>query len=602
MVYQMLLQLLVLISTLLLGVGLASRANTRHKLIFSPLLGVLGFSWISFAFASLVGFNQNEIIAASLACIALGAWMYSRKQFTLGDDKVALTLLAACLIAFTLLHNSLLYYDSQGALHGFLTDFNFHASIASTIANGNFPPQYPFFLSGVPLSYYYFPHFYAAHYLADGASIPTAFLLFSTAIAFICMLTYLLSRSFSLSKNASLLSPFLFLSISSLAFLQYFSSSFSAGATLLEILSKPEVSVNALTYQHGFAFVGVLAQFLLSQAAMPVGLAFCLAALLLVVENKFSKHSLVQAGVLLVLAVPFHAFLALAFAAVIALHAVFFEKRENLWQFAPLAFSAGLLYLSFFSQKIGAAGNGVKFIFGWIAQDKSIAGVLAFWLQNLVFLLIPLVAWKHLPKKLQQLILCCVPLFALVNFVSFTPNPWDSGKLLLPAFLLLSIAAAHFTDWLASNGSARKAVAVAFVLLACFFTALVVETLVQHGSETVFDSQEIAACNQVKQLTYASSLFIVSNGYTCISSIAGRRVFVAEPTQLDANALNSTLAVSENEAMLQGSCSRIRKWGVTHFYDGGTQGLSQNADYNFFEQHGSKVWTDGKRSLYQISC
>lgn len=154
----MLLAILFLVSSLALGFIVSRRLFADHSWLFAIPLGTIFGTWAVFLSSLLLGFTETSIAVASIILI-IPAVLDLRNKKLVFSAKAFSTPTAIFFVvsfaAFLLLSTALLHFDSDGNLVGNGTDLGFYLAISSSIAHGNFPPQYPI-AAGEPLSYYYF--------------------------------------------------------------------------------------------------------------------------------------------------------------------------------------------------------------------------------------------------------------------------------------------------------------------------------------------------------------------------------------------------------------------------------------------------------------
>ncbi len=209
----MLLSLLILFSSLLISY-LISRKFFKTEL-FAPslLFGIIVFSYLLFLSSTVLGFGTNSILATIAICIIAAIFLigkvplndlFSSKQF-FSKDSLLIFLFSLLILGFA----ATKAIDFSNGMNVVSQDWATHLGIANTLAEGNFPMQYPY-LSDLPFSYYYFGHLFIASLVKGGIGIFLAYpLIVILVISALISGFYATTRDLFKSKLGGLLSIFL---------------------------------------------------------------------------------------------------------------------------------------------------------------------------------------------------------------------------------------------------------------------------------------------------------------------------------------------------------------------------------------------------------
>ena len=526
-----------LAATLTIGLTIAKRALPQNSVLAAYPLGMLASTWTVFLASLALGFNQTSILIASAACLAVA---YALK-FKPSINKKSLPITIIALTAFTALHYATFHYSENGDLNGIPVDFGFHHGIITSIANGNFPPENPFY-AGEPFNYYYFNHLHSATLLKGGLPLQTASLLPQILVntSLVCLL-FLLAKKFFPKKR---LLPYAFLTIFLLNGTLVFLEKISREGT--NAILQPELYYSILYPEFSFQPIGT--SILILQRVFTVGI-FIFVLILLNKKNSW----------LLGLLPMFHLFSFVLGFAYLACYALFFETKKIIVRakqlLVPTAMAAPqVAYLLLGSP---AASNSIRLRFGWLSASQDIISITAFWFNNLgPYLLLGALGYYLIKnEEIKRVFLATLPPAILANIFIFTPYDWDNYKFFVFFFLSLCLLAVYALDWMWNKNLSGKVVAASLFLIMIASGVMALTTIIQHCDEPIYTSKQIQECDWINENTPKNAVFAIEpNSINCIYSIAGRKVFLGFEEWITNHGLDFDARKEANEELLNGEC------------------------------------------------
>ena len=525
-----------LLSSIALGFALCRLLGLEDKLPKTALPaawiagGAVVFTQTTYFTATIVGYSRLLCITAVVASLLFALAAIKIRPFTrseLNDWRkelhehakgIAFAALAALLVAGTLYASTLT--PSNGGLNAGgwnWSDYLVHYSIITTVNNGNFPPQTPFF-AGQPLAYDWLADFHAAIIAnaAGGMEKHATFLqsaLFTLALA---LATYHAALALARNKRAALFAVTLLLLGGGLGWLRLAEKTM-AGANAAQLITSESFDNSWAADAGYYRIPSVMGTGLLAHRSTTAGLAiFAVAAMLLILAFKDRKLML-AVGVLTALATPFRYF---AFAATLAFAAAFAldeTRREGIrtaasraaWFFLPAL--AGFAFLP--------AGSGIanfSFNWGWEAPKDPLHFALFYAANFGVPLLLALAG--ILTAKVERktaLLLAAAMLFAVPNIVSFTHIAWDMNKFF--QFMTLPLCV------LAGGALAKAPKTIAAVLLAAAIASPVLVMAWFATSELqALNPLQLQAAEWIAANTPRDAVFATPNFINQPTDYAGR--------------------------------------------------------------------------------
>ncbi|MDD3614555.1 MAG: hypothetical protein PHF40_02505 [Candidatus Pacebacteria bacterium] len=356
------------------------------------------------------------------------------------------------------------------------------------------------------------------------------------ALLALVVLIYLLVLKITKKRVAAFLTPFLFILNGSTFALYYFFKDFAqSDQSLVRFIQNLSIQYTHLS-QHQIEFSNVVADFLLPQRTIVLGLVFaCLALYFLwnYWETKKSKN-LLWAGIIIGLmpAVHTHLFLALVIFCgfLFLIQWIFYhELRIKDWLLCALpvlvlALGPTLWFFPFGNKSF------FRVQWGWMAKETFFW---LFWFKNLGLYLIFIIAGFIIAlqlnhqKKITSFYSASIGIFVLANIFIFQPWEFDNTKIFMLWFLLSTVIIAVFFDYLFRKKSWGYKI-IAFVLLLITLLPGILAVQKERANRYVLYSpvdQALAAF--VQKNTKPTDLFLTTDKHNNpISSLAGRRILM----------------------------------------------------------------------------
>jgi len=451
------------------------------------------------------------------------------------------------------------YRDGQIMIDSKLySDFGAHLPLTRSFSFGhNFPPEYPFF-AGEPIRYHYFFYLIVGLLERIGLRIDWA-LNVPSIIGFwlLLIMIYRVTLLFFKNRLASVLAILLFLFNGSLSFVEYFDQQGWTIQALLEIpkqlhfasfgpwsgrLVSAFNSLNIYTNQRhlalSFALVLVGLYPLLKNTANLQKTTKKSSKLKVLLETLISRKGhaaeakthffwlyplliplfimlplLHQAGYLILIYLSF-CFLMFYLKAI--------PRALKLVYLVAITFSL-YVFLSFTT----GSNQPIAWVFGYLANDKSVFGLLNYWWYNMgvYLLLLPILLWVGLRQK-NFLLFLAFGLFVLANIARLSPDMINNHKLINFFMIIVAI----FTAGLLAGWLKRA-------ILTCLLTILLLPSLIFSGVLDLFpiindynggidDWRQSPIQTWIKSNTPPRAQFLTASYLYHPASLVGRPIFL----------------------------------------------------------------------------
>ena len=582
----MILALAFLAAAAALGVAIAKKFDSQNQAAYAIPLAVVFSTWVVFAFSLALGLNGLSVGIAAVAML-FAAYKFRGRQKTKLLEKELLLLAVASAVFFLAINFAMFHYDARGGVEGYSTDFGFHKSIISSLANGNFPPEHPLF-SGRLFSYYYFMHLFTASLAIGGLSLQAAVVIANSLVGVAAvLLLFILAKAAFPKESKSKLLPYAAVALVLL----------NGNLSFLEMLQNNALNIqNAIQYaeftdlkQTAFPFLNFLSAQLLVTPYI-IGFAALLMAAKKILDGEFEKAAIV--GLLPL----FNFFAFLAGIALLGAHA-WWEKKAR----KPFAIALALAIPQIAYYLATRETPGAFLRLGWLSPSQDLVSIAWFWLQNLgLYIAVGAIGYHYASDKMKRMLIAAVPLFIIGNVFIFAPFAWDNVKLFLFFFAVLAILSALGLEKISEKTHPALAIAIfiAMVLTGVFSIA----TVAANSSTTIYDSFDMNACAWVEENTPKNALFLTDGQHTCVFAIAGRKVFLGDLEWMQTHGINYARQLEENNRMLAGGCSLVKKRGIDYIYLDGYGGRHAEVNETFLRENAEIVYSQSGRTVYKTAC
>lgn len=326
-----------------------------YKLPLYFILSILLSTNLIYLASLVIGFSRFSILL-TFSPFVLG-FLLKASRPKVGKYIPALILSLVIFFIFVIsLYHAIFYkyqnYIVMGANNW--QDTAMHMGIIESIANGNFPPQAPYF-AGQPLSYYYFSDFHTSILeKLSGEFNPRILIVDNALFAGVFFLSlYSLVYYFVRKNGVSLLSAFVGTFFGNLCFIEFVGDLIRTGCT-----SNCLSAARGLIASNGYAMeynglyqITVMADYFMQNRPMMVGLPAAAVAALLVLLGfrKKSYRLLLLAALIQILLFKFQFFsvavIEVSFVLLFFLHIVFSRPRLHILKLGLTLFLASTLGL-----------------------------------------------------------------------------------------------------------------------------------------------------------------------------------------------------------------------------------------------------------------
>jgi hypothetical protein len=398
------------------------------------------------------------------------------------------------------------------------SDFLVHVSIGQSIAEGNFPPQVPYF-AGVPLTYHWFADFHGAIAAATaGLHVIPVFIASSALMAgALALVGWELARHLTGSRRAATIATLLILTAGGLGWIRLVIDVQAGLGSAWELVQRFPYDNTWEAGSPEFKIASILGTGLFPHRATTFGLPGLLSVLLLVrVSLGRRPAGMGLAGILAALLAPFQLFFfpatyLLVFLYALARHA---WRRPAWLRDAALFLAPIVLALPFVLGPVllQRERGAIRFVVGWAEApfEEGIGPVVFFYATNLglplLLGLLALVVTR--PPGRTFLAAWALAFFLVPNLVVASAVEFDMNKY----FQVMGIALAILGGWLLRR---RSTLIVGFVLAAAAVSpALVATWHLLSEPVTLSPAQEQAArwiaANTPKRSVFLADAFINS--------------------------------------------------------------------------------------------
>jgi len=518
--------------------------------VLSYLIATHAIYWISLTF----GYSNNSIMLAfiltALPLLFIRHNLDIRKQLSMHMAQGIAASIIVFTIVFLVAALSMWRETENGIINGGWnwSDLGYHLSIITTINNGNFPPQAPFF-AGEPFNYHWFCDFVTAISSKISGTFPAFVMRFETA--FFAMLSflgsYILALKLGVKKETAVLCAFLILFGGGLGWLKLIEL---AGTAPLPQLIANHSFDNSWEEGWGpYRIPSVFGTTIMTWRASASGFPAFLLCLFLLFEafggREISARKLFTAGLVAGLAAPFNFFASIACTIAFALFAVCdFISVMNLKRITRyMVFLIPLLFALPFMIPMLSNGNGAfKINLGWEAQKDSAFGFAWFYLANFGVPLLLALPGLLIGKIKNKWMLAGLALafFAVPNAVSLTYITWDMCKMFAFMWVPLCILAGGFVErlprwsWL-------------IILVPCVLSPILVALWMMSSTWVAYSWDQMAVAYWIESNTPNDAIFVTPAMINQPTDVAGRLRLLTFPPY----AANTGIDPSTREADLK---------------------------------------------------
>ncbi len=502
------------------------------------LISILVSTWATYFLFYLFGQSRIIVIILALFTLLISLVIYFKHKISLPKyyKKVIVIGFSFFVLFLTALFPSIFRLKDGNVIMGSVNwqDTAMHLGIIESIAQGNFPPQAPYY-AGVPLTYYYFVDFHSSliNFVYNNffprvlvyTNPVFTFLLFLSVFAFAYELTK--------DKKASIVSSFFtifFSSYSFLLFLQDIAKKTIDKTILSEAVNLVQRNGYSLDYGHLFQVVPV-ADYLLQNRPMMVGLSSLTVAVVLVFRglNKNEIKTLFLAGLIIALTSKFQFFALVVFLSFCTVMFFYFVIRKRPFFSLIKSYVIVFVPVSFFVLVFNNAKINGKSIFEVLLQnfkfdgfgsDNGTGWIIKFvfanfgvvWLLFLLGVLMLIIKKRKRRGVLFTLVIWAALLITIPFTIRFTVYEGDMFKFFYFASIPMAVVAANTLQQIRNKWRTRGLI----VATLTFFVLFLSPALLLANS---FLNENVA----YTQDNYQSGLWIRKNTPT-------RSVFLSMPT------------------------------------------------------------------------
>jgi hypothetical protein len=406
------------------------------------------------------------------------------------------------------------------------SDFLVHVSIGSSIADGNFPPQVPYF-AGVPLTYHWFADFFGA-ITSTAAGVDLIPVYFATSALFagvLALVVWALALRLTGERRVATIAAILVCAGGGMGWLRLVGDVIAGAGNVVDLVSTTSYDN---TWADGWPFFKIASIFgtgFLPHRATTLGLPGLVAVVLLIVHCVGRRPAgVLLAGVLAALLAPFQFFAFPATYLIVGLYVLTTGAwrvrtviRDAVLFLAPVVLAAPFIIDAVVRQSdVGA----FRFVLGWheARTDDGLGAVLFFYLTNLgipfVLAVIAAVTARRMPNR-WFLVAWMVALFIVPNVIVVSAVEFDMNKY----FQIMWIAVAILAAWLIRGWPVPL---IAAVLLVSALSPTLIGIWHATSSEVVLGLPQEQAARWIATNTPKRSVFVTDAFINSPVDLAGR--------------------------------------------------------------------------------
>jgi hypothetical protein len=651
-----------LFTSLIFGLAVASYVKLFdsffERLSFAIPFGIASFSFVEAFLYALTGrVTSLTVYLAIIALLAASVLLYflkdnkSRKAFfgkkILPDLPVPLQVAAIAIIIAI----SIIFLFSLSESNGTVIcidagcgDISYHIGIGNSLMNYAFPPRYTFTLATTNV-YPFISDFFPALLRWGGMSlvpsimVPDLLLIFSM-VSLAAVLAYRLLKDSFASICALLIFWFGGNGISQ--FIEYpfrtQVATFFQPAHLLYVNGPTEgvfgffntlffTSSEFITY-----WVPILNTMLIAQRDFLLGMPFGLLIILLIIgfipeknkkivktDSKLLFIIGVLVGMLPLIHPPTFVVVSIFGGFVILYSTIKSRKIEKKWLIAiiMMLFLAVPQFVFMNSQNRSEGFFGISSAYLVRAESVplsalySAAYLLFFWMDVVgIAFITGIIGFAIADRRLKLISVTFLLLIVLITFFNFLPNPADSNKVFMYAFLFLSILTGYVASALWHRGRLQKVLAIVIVGMITFNYVFIVYMHNVNFPQILYSSAEMNATRFIMNNTAPDAVFAVSNYmhfYQPVSSVAARTTLISVGGYVGGIYTYPVGVVidANNEIFEHGNCTTIKTFDVSYIY---LLSKGQGEDSVFMNSNFSRIYnaTDAQQNqrieIFKTRC
>ena len=635
------------------GVFIARFLLPRHRPLdrvwLGLSLGLLLMMWLPALCAFVLKFSMAAHWAALglLLAVTGGCWAArDRRPCTRwdGEETGQLRLALVLVVPLTILSGYLQYTHvirtaADGSLHvGQSTygDLPMHLSFITSLVNGSFPPDYPFF-PGTQLSYPFLTDSLSTSFYLMGWGLQAAVTMPATFMMGLCFLgVTLLARQMTLGKKTILLAALLFFLNGGLGFLYDFdqAAGFESDGTLT-VWSRIQSILNGYyktpTNQpepNNLRWSNVIADLMVPQRTLLGGwtMVFPCFYLLYTVFDPRKRDKLGGTRPLVLLGVwggllPLihtHSFLALGLCTVgMMLYDLVRDKERQaqLKRYAYFGFIVALLAIPqlvlFTFAQAGSSDHFLRLQFNWVNNPNG-EGMrdfyLWFYVKNIGLPVIALLcALCEKDARKSRLFAGAFAIILAAELVRFQPNEYDNNKLFYLAYLLCVMIV---SDWAAKLWRRLKGLNGRWVLAVLTTVCLFLSPALTLAREVVsdyeaFSASAVEAAEFIKEDTEEHAVFLTGTQHlNPVTSLAGRTVVCGPDLWLYWHGIDTTERKNDVAAFFEnpaGNVSILQKYDVDYIYVSGYERSSYDIDMDALYDAYEVVFDNDEAVIFKVA-
>lgn len=554
---------------------------------------------------------------------------FIKKQLTQGNEQIITNkiflflIVPITLLICVLMTNHILTPYGNGAVSSGQStygDLQMHLGFVTSIAEQKtFPPQYCF-LAGTKLNYPFLIDSLSSSLYLFGCPLRLAVLIPSFMFALcIVMGFYILAFTVTKNKAAAVLATLFFFLNGGFGF-AYFLEGAKEDSTVFTKFFTEYYQTPTNYNEENIRWSNTICDMIIPQRTTMAGWCFILFELYMLitaVKNKKTSYFIILgiiAGCMPM--IHTHSLLALGIISAVMFFMYLYNEKDKkeyvkLWiYYGAITCVLALPQLFFwtFSQTTGNS-SFLRFAYNWVNHSDP---YIWFYLKNwgITFLFI-IPAFFNTNKDNKKLLLSCLGIFLIAEFVLFQPNEYDNNKLFYVAYMVAVIIVSEFLVML--YGKLKD------VKLKEFFAGLVIICGTLSGTLTIireyhsggmyqtFSKADIAFSEFLKENTESDAVFLTGTQHTNpVPSLAGRTIYVGSSLYVHFHGFGNEFASRNKEikTIYEGSYEQMKNFSKENNISYIFVGPSESYEYKINTDalsHFEVVYNKDDIQLYKVN-
>ncbi|MCX9083540.1 MAG: hypothetical protein OIN87_01940 [Candidatus Methanoperedens sp.] len=575
-----------------------------EKLVLTLFLSVIFSTQLVYWISILIGYSKVSIVLAGLIFLPAIFFIKTGKpDISVFKHPAILLSIGVFLIFYIILSSSVWVLQGNNIILSGSNwqDTPMHLGIIESINQGNFPPDMPYY-SGVKMTYHYFVDLHTAiiEKMSDMFNPRLIVYLNSYFAGLFALSIFVVANYLTKSYRSAIFAVILGVFGGGFSYIRFFQAINSGTWTNFSDL----FFQNFVQEWKGFFQIVPVFDLLLQSRPQLIGLPGLALGSYFLYRGLLEKdpRKVLLSGLIAGLLLPFHitAFFSIGFIFVFLMIYQLYQRK--FWMEGSLCFLLpAMVSLPFLLAVDSSNASFLKFNFGWMAPDKSIPGIIIFYLGNLGVPFILSFIFITIQKKHAFFIYSwLLAMFLLPNVISFTPEQFDMYKFFHFMWIPVAIASGGV---LASLYDKKRYLIVVTLIVLSVFTPFLDAAWNLSVNYPGYSISEYNAGMWIRENTPEGVIFLEEAGiHSPATQIAGRLRIMGYGTWAYGHGFNIWARGDDIKKAFQGTKEDVLeiagKYNASFAYIGSEE-MQQYPDVNIkFNKNFKSIYSDEKGGIW----